>query len=573
MSKSPSRVETKPRFHPIWWVLIAIAAGKAVLTIYGPALHGPFLFDDFSLPFYNPNSRVDELWPWLRGVRPLLMFSYWVNYTFAGKSTLWYHLFNLTFHTINSFLVYRIVSRLIDMAGVVDWRRSILPAFAGALFLLHPVQTESVAYIAGRSESLSALFFLSALAIYLDRSGPEIRWGRAGAVLALFAAAVCTKEHTVTLPAVLLLTDMIWRHENPITSMRRNWRLYGPLAAATALAAVSVGVVLSNASTAGFRIQDVTWYRYFLTQCWGIFVYVRLFFFPAWQNLDYDIPLSTVGDFRSWIGLITLIGLGGLAYRFRRRYPLPAYGYFIFLILLAPTSSIVPIRDLIAERRLYLPMLGLLLVTTGLLIQLRTMSRNALIGLASVVLVIASALTYQRNQLWRSESAIWEDTLAKSPRKVRGYQHLVHGYVSEHRCLEATQRLEQFAKDNPVDANLLIHWAFASECLNRKSESLQKLDQASKMTQDPRVLMMIAEHEIRLKGFDGALNVISAALKMNPEMDAAYVLRADLYLQEGRLSLAIQDYEQALRANPENDRARHQLRWLKAAFIAPPEKS
>jgi tetratricopeptide (TPR) repeat protein len=572
MSKSPSRVETKPHFHPLWWLLIAIAAGYAVLTIYGPALYGPFLFDDFSLPFYNPQSRVDELWPWLRGVRPLLMFTYWINYQLTGKETLWYHLFNLIFHTINSFLVYRIVRRLLEMAGVVDWRKLMLPAFAGALFLLHPVQTESVAYIAGRSESLSALFFLSAFAIYLYQPGQEIGWGRAGAVLGLFAAAVCTKEHTATLPAVLLLTDMVWRRENPVKAMRRNWRLYAPIAVATALAAVFVGLVLRNASTAGFRIPGITWDRYFLTQCWAIFVYVRLFFFPAWQNLDYDIPLSTIADFRSWIGLITLIGLGLIAYRLRRRYPLPAYGYFLFLILLAPTSSIIPIRDLIAERRLYLPMLGLLLVTIGLFVQLR-MSRNAVIGLASLVLVIASVLTYQRNQLWRSESAIWEDTLAKSPRKVRGYQHLVHGYVSEHRCLEATRRLEQFAKDNPVDSSLLIHWAFASECLNRKSEALQKLDQARKMTQDPAVLMMIAQKQIRLNGLEHALDALSAALQVNPEMDDAYVLRADIYVQAGRLSLAIQDYEHALRANPDNDRARHQLRWLKAASGAPPEKS
>jgi tetratricopeptide (TPR) repeat protein len=573
MSKRPSRLETKHRLHPLWWLLIAIAAGQAVLAIYGPALHGPFLFDDFSLPFYNPNTRVDELSPWLRGVRPLLMFSYWVNYHFAGKATFWYHLFNLIFHAINSFLIYRIVRRLLEMAGVIDWRKPAFAAFAAALFLLHPVQTESVAYIAGRSESLSALFFLSAFAIYLYQPGEKIGWGRAISVLVLFAAAVCTKEHTATLPAVLLLTDMIWRRESPMRSMRRNWRLYAPIGVATALAAAFVGVVLSNASTAGFRMPGMPWDRYFLTQCWAIFVYVRLFFFPAWQNLDYDVPLSTIADFRSWIGLAALIGLGLIAYRLRKRYSLPAYGYFLFLILLAPTSSIIPIRDLIAERRVYLPMLGLLLVTIGLLVQVRMMSRNALIGLASLVLVIASALTYQRNQLWRSESAIWEDTLAKSPGKVRGYQHLVHGYVSEHRCLDATRRLEQFAKNNPVDSSLLIHWAFASECLNRKSESLQKLDQAAKLTQDPLVLMMIAEHAIRLRGFADAFNALGAALKMNPALDAAYVLRADLYVQEGRLSLAIQDYEQALRANPGNDRARHQLRWLKAAFEAQPEKS
>ncbi len=565
MSRKPDSIKPESRWR-LWWLLIAIVVAEAVLQVYGPALRGPFLFDDFSLPFYNPLTRVDEISAWVHGVRPLLMFSYWVNYRFSGQQTLWYHLFNVLFHTVNAFLVYRIVRRLLQMAGVIDWRQAMLSGFAGALFLLHPIQTESVAYIAGRSESLSALFFLAAFAIYLYRPAQAIGWGRAVWILLLFGAAVCTKEHTATLPAVLLLTDVFWPWEGTLHTIRRNWRLYGPIALAAVLAVGFIGVMLNGASSAGFRLPGITPQRYFLTQCSVIFEYVRLFLFPAGQNLDYDIPLATARDFRNWIALAGLIALGFLGYRYRRRFPLPAYGFFLFLILLAPTSSIVPIQDLMADRRMYLPILGLILAGIGALLQFRMQSRTTWVGALAAVVVVASLLTYQRNQLWASESAIWEDTLAKSPRKIRGYQHLVHGYVSEHRCLEAVKRLEGFAKNNPIDATLLIHWAFAAECLKQPAQAMQKLDQAARMSRDPAVLLMIAQHEVRLNSLDSALDVLGAALKLNPALEGAYVLRGDVYAQEGQVLMAIQDYEHALLVNPGNDRARHQLLWLRERF-------
>ncbi len=203
-----------------WPYLLGMVLALALaFEVYGPSLYGPFLFDDEHLSFTLPNFPVDSLRAWMAGVRPLLMFSYWVNYQISESYTFSYHAFNVVFHAANSVLVFFIASKILESAKVERPRRTLLAAFAGALFLLHPVNTESVAYVASRSENLSVLFFFSAFALFLYRRAAEIAWAPAALVLVLFGAAALTKEHTIVLPALLLLTDYFW---NPPFSFERD---------------------------------------------------------------------------------------------------------------------------------------------------------------------------------------------------------------------------------------------------------------------------------------------------------------------------------------------------------------
>src|SRR5258706_7360177 len=161
------------------WALALIGGIFAVFQVYGPALHGPFLFDDTYLPMNVPawanGSFVDSL----RGVRPLLMASYWVNSHLVGQDTTQYHTWNIVFHFLNALLVFFITRKLLEYAGAP---RN-LALFAGGLFLLHPLATEAVAYIAGRSDSMSAVFFLGAFALFLYRPSRGISWAVAFVVL------------------------------------------------------------------------------------------------------------------------------------------------------------------------------------------------------------------------------------------------------------------------------------------------------------------------------------------------------------------------------------------------------
>ncbi|HYO83160.1 MAG TPA: hypothetical protein VES20_17265, partial [Bryobacteraceae bacterium] len=212
--------------------LALLGALLAGCLVYSPALSGPFVFDDFVLPFRLPDFRGETLREWMASVRPLLMLSYWFNYQWSGReSTFSYHLLTVLIHSVNTVLVGAVLWRILQWTNARRGRRQLLTAVGAGAFLLHPLQSESVAYIAGRSESLSALWCLAAWATMLYRPTDVLSWRRVLAILLFFGAALATKEHTVALAGVLLLTDAFAAGTSFLAAVRRNWRLYAPLAA------------------------------------------------------------------------------------------------------------------------------------------------------------------------------------------------------------------------------------------------------------------------------------------------------------------------------------------------------
>ena len=298
----------------------------------------------------------------------------------------------------------------------------VLAGFSALIFLSHPIQSEAVAYIASRSENLSAFFIFGALCVFVYRRTREVSWGISAAVLGLFACAIATKEHALALPAVLLLTDYFWNPGFGISGIRKNWRLYTPLMVGACAAALFVWTYVSRDPMIGFHIQGLSWYEYFLTESRAYFSYIGLFLLPVGQNVDHDFVIS-----RSMLdhGAIIAIGCLGLlisaAILLRSRFPLAAYGFFVFLVLLAPTSSFIPIHDVFVERRLYLPFIGMLLIALECLRRLAVPPRTLALGLACVVLV-CGYMTWRRAHVWASVTSLWEDSAAKSPGKPRAHR-------------------------------------------------------------------------------------------------------------------------------------------------------
>ena len=405
-----------------------------MIEVYGPALSGAFVLDDRYLPFMDPNAAQMTLRTWVTGLRPLLYFSYWLNFQTSGSGGIepyGYHLTNVFLHFLGSLVITLVAARLLELSGTTGRARNILSAIAGGIFLLHPLQTESVAYVASRSEVLSVLLYFSAFAVFLYRRTESITILRSIAIVVLFAAAISTKEHTLTLGALLLLADYYWG----LGGIRKNGLLYGILAVAGAGGAFAVWRVLQGATTAGFRVPGLTPATYFFTQCRVIWTYVRLFFLPFGQNVDPDVAVShTLLEHGAIFGLAALVALIAAAWIYRKRWPLAAFGIFMFVLLLAPTSSFIPIVDVSAERRMYLPFLGLVLVCLEFLRRLK-ISQAAWAGAA--IVAVCSVLTYQRSAVWASPVALWQDASNKSPQKWRPHFQLASALYESERCPEA----------------------------------------------------------------------------------------------------------------------------------------
>ena len=537
---------------------IALAAVAAFLA-YQPALNGPFLFDDRYLPFANPAFQDQPLTGWLAGVRPVLMFSFWLNYRLFGLEPLSYHLFNLLFHFGAALMVFLIVRKLLEWAGTEPWPREPLAAFAAGLFLLHPLQTEAVSYVASRSENLSVFLVYAALAVFLYRRGEAVSWREAALVLVLFSGAVTTKEHTAVFPAVLLLTDYYWSPGFSLQGVKRNWRLYAPMAIAAAAGGGFVMRVLSQADTAGFAVEGLPWHKYFLTQCQAIWIYARMFLLPYGQNVDHDYPaVASPLDPFSLAGLLALAVAAGTSWGWGRRHRLASYGVFVFLLLIAPTSSFVPIRDLLVERRLYLPSLGLLLIAVAMLSQWKT-TRATLAGVLAGILLVSAVLTHQRNLVWAGSTALWEDAVAKAPRNWRAHFQLGYAYYESQRCSDAVQQYAKAAELSPPDVRLLVNWALAYDCAGRPAEALAKLEQAVSVEPSAHVFSLIGMVRGKQGEREQALEALAEAARLDPNFAMLYVYRGHVFSAAGDTVSAAAQYRRALEIDPSLGIARESL--------------
>lgn len=531
---------------PWWYWLIGCSALFLVFEAYGPALHSPFVLDDLYLPYAEPYPPR-SLHGWVAFQRPLLLISYWVDYQMGAGDPHGYHTTNVLLHFFVSIVVMFIAARLLEWTGVSGRMRQALAVFSGALFLLHPLQTESVAYVASRSEVLSVLFYYTAFAVFIYSNRDSMSLLRAVAIVALFGAAAATKEHTLTLPALIVLTDLFWHRGG----LRRNGILYALLALACAAGGVVVWRVLLASNTAGFGMADLSPTSYFLTQCRMIWIYVRMFFLPFGQNIDADIPISRgLFDQGAIFGLLALLAVTAAAWIYRKRWPLASFGVFVFLLLIAPTSSIIPIRDVLAERRVYLPFLGLILIALELL---RRLQFPQAVGTGSAVLLAATVLTYQRSDVWSTPLTLWQDSVAKSPHKMRPLFHLAFTEYQAGDCAKAAQDFQAASRLDTPDYRLLVDWANALDCAGREEEAATEFMAATRLyPQSAEAWVGLSSVYGKQNKLDQALEVLARAEALDPLIPQIYVNRGGVYELQGNRAAAAKEYRRALALDPAN---------------------
>jgi Flp pilus assembly protein TadD len=544
--------------------LFALIAG---VWLYGPALYGPWVFDDRTLPFASPAAQDMPLFAWLRGVRPVLMFTYWLNYNASTASTLSYHLVNVFLHVINAALIFAILRFLLKIMPVAAGYHNHLAGFGAVLFLVHPLQTESVAYIAGRSEVLCGTFFLAAVALYLFWGTAGLSWRQAGCIAVLFGLAVGTKEHAAVLPIALLLADRIVRQRSLRDAFRRNRRLFLLFCVICAVAGVAIVMLILTAPSVG-RGLDVAPHQYFYTQCRAILTYLRLFVVPFGLNIDHDFPISrTLADYGAAPALWGILVMIGCAIYWRSRFPVVSFGVLLFFLLIAPTSSVIPIADPLVEHRMYLPSVGLIIGLVGLLAMNWT-HRKALVYGMSGVLLVGSALSWQRNQVWGDPVKLWTDAVAKSPRKIRPYPHLIYSYVLSNRCAEAVSVLERAGKAVPVSESILVNWAEAYGCAGRYQQALQKLEQALKLNPSAEINSFMSVVLAQSGRHEEALKHAQAAIDLEPPgTDMSHFYRGQWYAIAQQFDRAEAEYNLALALNPYNAEARSAIVNLKRTVV------
>lgn len=408
----------------------------AGLLAYANSLTKDLVLDD-NLWIAGNSALRDPAGPALTlGGRPLVDISLWVNYQLGGLNVVGYHVVNVAAHLLAGLALFGLVRRTLLLPRWPDHYRASADqlAFAVALlWLVHPLQTQSVTYLIQRCESFMGLFLL--VAVYCAaRAWDSARGGlwAAAAVAAAFLSAAC-KEVAVTIPVLVALYDWTFRPDGPLTLLRRRWPFYLALTAA-AWAFFAAGLLTADPdapSTVGFNVRNVTPLGYLFTQAGVLVHYLRLAVWPSGLALDYlGWPAAATVD--DWLapGLVVAAGLLATAWGLARRAWYGFVGAWFFVIL-APTSSFVPIADFVFEHRMYLPLASVVvLAVVGIDALLRAVCPTpALAGrLATGLLVVtAAALTVRtiaRNEDYRTSEALYASDVALRPDAYRARVNL-----------------------------------------------------------------------------------------------------------------------------------------------------
>lgn len=430
---------------------LIVAAGVAA---YANSFSGAFVLDDVGSIGANPSihqltalSRI--LSPPRDGEtvsgRPVLNLSLAISYATGGDKQTWdYHATNLAIHLLNALLVWAILRRTFQLPVLrpqMGDAGAILAWSIALLWTVHPLQTESVTYIVQRAESLASLFYLTSLYGVLrgSQSNRPALWYLVAVVSCWLGVA--TKEIVMTAPVVVLLYDRTFLSGSFCEALRRRWGVYAGLMASWLLLAILVGSTGLLTRRKEMGTPDV--WSYALSQPGVILYYLRLSLWPHPLCLEYGWPVArTLGSI-----LPATLAVGSLAtatiWGLCRGRKWGFLGAWVFL-LLAPTSSVVPLRQLIFEHRMYLALAGIIAsVVIGVYLAGRSLCRRSgltanagiLLGVMATTLVAVAfgLLTARRNDAYGSELSIWQDTLRKSP-----HCALVHYNVGA--CLSRLRR-------------------------------------------------------------------------------------------------------------------------------------
>ena len=433
------RLEGPPASRPA--VLAWLAC--VVLACYANSLSGAFQFDDYKVIVDNP--EVQSWAAWLaslgHGIRPLLKLSYTLNWT-SDLGLTGFHLVNLTVHLGNAWLVY-LLAQTFSQSQAQREGLAYVPLITALLFAAHPIQTEAVTYVCGRSSSLMTLFYLAGLMACASDRGQYNKSRLYLLTPLLFVAALAVKETAVTFPFALLLWELAcggdWR-----SAIRRQWPNWVVLLCAATFFLLNEAYGSQIQRSAAFNsVQGNA-----ATQLRAVAYLLRQWVLPLWLNIDPDLPLQRDFAGSAWPLMFFVFAMVLMLVCWRRR---PWIGFALaWLVLhLVPLYLLLPRLDIANERQMVLAAWPLYLAL-GTELALRLEARTLKIASAALLLTLGT-LTVLRNQVYVSEIALWQDTAEKSPHKARVHNNLGYAYQLAQRDDEARREFTLALQIDPQE--------------------------------------------------------------------------------------------------------------------------
>jgi protein O-mannosyl-transferase len=569
----------------------------AVGLVFGQTVRYDFInFDDTVNVYLNPHvtgGLTVEAAKWAFAERyaeswvPMTTISHMLDCQFYGLNAGGHHLTNVLLHAATAVLLFLVLRQ---MTGRL-WPS----AFVAAVFAVHPLRVESVAWVTERKDVLSGLFFVLTLGAYVYYVRRPFSLSRYLVVFILFALGLMAKPMLVTLPFVLLLLDYwplgrvtvpaaryqggVGGNASAIPSTRapvrrngesvppkRRWRLEivaRLVVEKLPLLALSVFICLMTVWSYGSDGLDLFKYQQHTTLLWRVgnvlitcVSYLGMFAYPADLAFPYPAPSVDLSLWRLFGALFVLAVATSLALVTRRRCPYLLVGWLWYLGMLVPPSGIVQHTPvMMADRFTYLPQIGLCIALTwGLADALQSWaSRRAVYGVvAALLLAIWAGCAWRQAAFWRDDMALWNHTLACTTGNALAHQALANTYMSLGQMDKAVDQYQAAIAIVPDHATNHYNLGVALAGLGRTDEAVEhyqatlqfKPDYAEAHNNLGNILLTRGQLELALSHFRQAL---SAA----PRFAEARCNAGNVWYLRGRFDDAIAEYRQALEADPD----------------------
>lgn len=554
--------------------LLCVALAAAVTLAYSNSLQGPFVFDD--LPSITANPTIRQLDSTVLSPpvgltvsgRPLVNLSLALNYAMGGEDVRGYHLINVGIHMLGTLCLFGLLRRTFSsgrLRGFFGAGTDGVAFAAALLWALHPLQTQAVTYVIQRAEALMGLLYLLTLCCFARaHENPARKTGAVGVGQSgwlMLSVAACTlgmasKEVMVSAPLAVLLYDRVFvaKSFRELWCARRGY--YLSLAGTWLLLAFLVWRTGDRGNTAGFSI-GISSFDYALTQSGALVRYLRLMFWPHPLVFDYGEYEPPVVPAMLPAAAVVVALLAGTLWLWRRHGP-AAFAASLFFLILAPTSSVLPIfTEPVAEHRMYLPLAALIGLFAGALH--RWIGSRATASLI-VLAMLAGVATYRRNHDYRSARTLWETTVAAEPRNARAHTSLATALVEEQVWTGAERHFNAALALRPdsiaARAGLSALLANQHRLDEAEAQCLALLERRPAHAITHNMLGTVRYEQGR---FEDAARDFERAIQCDPDFAQAYNNLGGVLVDLGRVSEARAHLETALRLTPDYAEAHYNL--------------
>lgn len=583
MSKSPNTQKYIPLLYRV--LPPSILSLITILTYY-PSLNYNFQFDDIAniqKHFYIRHHQFKNLF--LSGSR---WISYWLNslyYSIGKFDPFVFRLGNLIIHTTNGLLLFfLILYALLHSQGQHFFKRNALSIaiITSMLFLLHPVQTQTVSYvIQGQLEGLACMFILAMGLTFLHFCYTQSFTKKIALATLLFCLAFIscgTKEIAILSPFLMILLDWFFVAHGSWSSLKQRWWVHGILLCIVTFMYIfflklsfftnilslnmQVNNNIGNIITAAPKDTIGPW-QFFISQFKVILHYIWMFIWPFNISVEYDWVL--VRHFFAWdciIPFFMLLSIGLVIFRVLLTKPthVLCFGALWFFICIAPRSSIIPSPELLVDYKTYTASIGwLFIIACAIVIGIEFLvnkiihykpliiKRQTSLLLTAILALPLSFMTWQRNQVWSSGTEFWMNVIKNAPGKARAYNN--YGVELSQTFKKYEEAIPYFKKATQMDPHYpdpLNNLALCYSQIDQVDNAIEVLKQGLKINPYyPEGYNNLASFYLRNKDYTQAQKCLNTALQLRPHYGKAYFNLGRLYAEQGDNKMALECFKKA----------------------------